>query len=388
MSAASISRIVVRGVNWLGDAIMTLPALTRLRERFPEARITLVSREKLAAVLTGQPVIDEVLAIPNRQGVFATANAIRNTRADAALIFPNSMRTALEMWLARVPLRVGRDRGFRRLLLTHSVSVDSALFAMPKKSPTEIRSLLGNAGSSGIPAPTRRHHAHQYLELVKAFGGSGEACPPRLVISHEAVAQAAARFDLPPGGSSPVKLIGVNPGAEYGPAKRWPLDRFAEAVRQVAAVRPVDVLIFGGPADRPAANRLVSLLTEVPGKGIGFVRSVAGETSLTELAALARRCDVFLSNDSGPMHVAAAAGTRVVGVFGSTSPELTGPGLADERVHRLLRRPPACAPCFLRNCPVDTRCLSAIAPDQASEAVLELLEEGSPASSRSAVDAS
>lgn len=383
-----ISRIVVRGVNWLGDAIMTLPALTRLRERFPEARITMVSREKLADVWAGQPWIDEVLTIPSRQGVFATAKAIRIRRADMAVIFPNSLRTALEMWFARIPIRVGRDQAVRRWMLTHSVAVDAKLFAMPKRSVVEIQSLLKAGAPSEAPRAARRHHVHQYLELVKAVGARGEACPPRLVVSREAVEKAAARFGLPPKGGGQSKLIGVNPGAEYGPAKRWPLERFSEAARQIAATRPVDVLVFGGPSDRPAADRLVEMLTRKPAKGLGTARAVAGETSLGELASLASRCDVFLSNDSGPMHVAAAVGTRVVGVFGSTSPELTGPGLADEKAHRLLRRPPACAPCFLRQCPVDTRCLAAISVDQVSAAVLELLAEGSLPSSNRAADLS
>jgi heptosyltransferase-2 len=162
-------------------------------------------------------------------------------------------------------------------------------------------------------------------------------------------------------------LLGLNPGAEYGPAKRWPAERFAAVARAVSRKHGNCAwLAFGGAGDW----QLCGDIARLAGEG---VMNLAGKTSLRQLMALLKLCRVVLTNDSGPMHVAAALGTPVVVPFGSTSPELTGPGLPGDPRHRLLKSTAPCSPCFRRLCPIDFRCMTGITPDHVTASLLQLL---------------
>ena len=161
----------------------------------------------------------------------------------------------------------------------------------------------------------------------------------------------------------------MNPGAEYGPAKRWPVEKFIAAASEIQKRTNCIWLIFGGKADAAIANRIESAIRAIRTSAI---RNLAGKTSLRELMALLKLCRVLLTNDSGPMHVAAALGTPVVVPFGSTSPELTGPGLPGDPRHRLLKSDAPCSPCFLRECPIDFRCMNGISVERVVEAVLRV----------------
>jgi heptosyltransferase-2 len=162
----------------------------------------------------------------------------------------------------------------------------------------------------------------------------------------------------------------LNAGAEYGPAKRWPEDRFIEAARQIQRRLKCGWLVFGLKSERDAATRIVEGIKRGVAEGNPPVINLAGLTSLGELCAGLKLCRVLLTNDSGPMHVAAALGTPVVALFGSTSPELTGPGLPGDTRHQLLRVNVPCSPCFLRECPIDFRCMNGISVERSVEAVL------------------
>lgn len=241
---------------------------------------------------------------------------------------------------------------------------------MRKRSAREIRRLV--AGQPAVPAATASsvaagsaHQIHQYLWLTGALGAETAPCPPRLDVSAEELAAARARWLK---NSDPV-LLAVNPGAAYGPAKRWPLESFGEVVREVSRAIPgVHWVVVGGGEERQLGEDLAS-------EGVKLVNA-AGETSLRELMALLRLCRVLVTNDSGPMHVAAALGTHVVAPFGSTSPELTGPGLPRGNSHVLLKSSVSCAPCFRRECPIDFRCMKGIGAAQVTRAVLGLLAAG------------
>jgi heptosyltransferase-2 len=172
---------------------------------------------------------------------------------------------------------------------------------------------------------------------------------------------------LAPSLASGKPLIGLNVGAEYGPAKRWPLDRFAGVARMLAERTGCHFVLFGGKADIPLAGELTR-----PLQGL-TVTSLAGQTTLAELMAALALCQVVITNDTGPMHLAAALGTPVVVPFGSTSPELTGPGLPGDPRHQLLLGEAPCAPCFLRQCPVDFRCMQSITVERTVQATLEVL---------------
>jgi heptosyltransferase-2 len=165
-------------------------------------------------------------------------------------------------------------------------------------------------------------------------------------------------------------MFGLNPGAEYGPAKRWPVERFIAAAREIQKQTNCVWLIFGSKDDKAIAEQIQSAI----GNRQSAIFNFAGRTSLRELIALLKLCRVLLTNDSGPMHVAAALGTPVVAPFGSTSPELTGPGLPGDLRHRLLKSDAPCSPCFLRECPIDLRCMNGISAERVVEAVVELLK--------------
>ena len=438
-------RVLVRGVNWLGDAVMTLPALERLRERFPRADITLLTPDKLADLWVEHPSVDEVMTFGAGEGVRSVASRIRSWQArkraaklgeefrgvrrlllaemagvaltqlaalrgggqqnadlerarqrlerqrevlaaysaspfDLALVLPNSARSALEVWLGRVPQRLGYTGRGRNWLLTRALAPRAGRVVMRQRSAREVRRLV--SAPPGPAAPAGAHQIHEYLHLVAALGGNPEPVAPRLEVKPAEVEGAVSRLKTElqttrtgapavvleqeaRAGSRPWFILAVNPGAEYGPAKRWPAASFAAAIREVSArLGPCVWLAFGGAKD-------VALCDEIAQAAGGGVVNLAGRTSLRELMALLKICRVLLTNDSGPMHLAAALGTPVVAPFGSTAPELTGPGLPGDGRHCLLQVRPGCAPCFRRACPIDLRCLTGIEPGRAAEAVAQ-----------------
>jgi heptosyltransferase-2 len=220
---------------------------------------------------------------------------------------------------------------------------------------------------------------YEYLHLAAALGADSAPVPPRVAVSPDEVRTVAAKFGLENGSSPGRPIFGLNPGAEYGPAKRWPADRFIAAAQQIQARTNCTWVILGGPADMPTGEAIHSALLGASqrsgsaGTPHSALQNLAGRTSLRELMALLKLCRVLLTNDSGPMHVAAALGTPVVVPFGSTSPELTGPGLPGDPRHQLLQSGVPCAPCFWRTCPIDFRCMNRISVEQVVEAVLRLL---------------
>ncbi|HAM71173.1 MAG TPA: lipopolysaccharide heptosyltransferase II [Verrucomicrobiales bacterium] len=364
-------RILVRGVNWLGDAVMTTPALLRLRERFPQASITLLTPSKIAPLWKAHPAVDEVLEIPPGEGVLAVARRVRRGAFDLGIVLPNSPRSALELWLGGVPRRVGYATPWRGWMLTHSLPPRHHLPTTRKRSLEEIRSLRTSPpATAGPPPPAEAHHLHHYLQLLPLVGGSPLPEPPRLALAEAELEAFREKFQLSP---SELPILGLNPGAEYGPAKRWPEERFIEAAALVNEAVPCRWLVFGGKADLAAAGRIANALTSRCHPGRAEVVQLAGRTSLRELMAGLRLCRALLTNDTGPMHVAAALGTPVVVPFGSTSPELTGPGLPGDPRHHLLRGTAPCTPCFLRECPVDFGCMTSIPAAHAARALLSVL---------------
>lgn len=370
-------RLLVRGVNWLGDAVMTTPALLRLREALPDTHIALLTHEKLAGLWAGHPAVDEVITFGTREGVFSIARRLRcageqapsGRGYDAALILPNSLRSGLEIALARIPRRIGYAGGGRNWLLTQAVPWRSSIIKMRKRTVGEVKRLVlaGSDAPRHRPVPTTGHHLHHYLHLATALGAKPEPLAPLIAVGDAEVSAVKAKFGLPDG-----LLVGLNAGAEYGPAKRWPAERFIAAAKDLQARLSCAFVIFGGPADNALASDIAGALAQPSGnqrRAGGPVSNLAGRTSLRELCAALRACRVVLTNDTGPMHVAAAVGTRVVALFGSTAPELTAPGLPGDGRNVILCGSAACAPCFLRECPVDFRCMRSLGVEQVLQAV-------------------
>lgn len=328
-------RIIVRSTNWLGDAVMTIPAVRAIAAGRPDALVTVLVPAKLADLWRDVPGVAAVLPIPAGAGVYAVASIVRRAGPfDVAILLPNSLRTALEVRLAGVPRRVGFPGHRRRWLLNQIVNDEVA--------PTP----------SG--ADPRRHQTYRYARLAEAIG-AGDIKLDKAVPTRSGA-----------GGERGGWLrVGICPGAEYGPTKRWPAERFAEAAKLVATERACEWTIFGVEKDAPYAATIETALGE-------RCENLVGKTTLAELMAALQRCDVLLTNDTGTMHLAGYLGVPVAAVFGSTDPVLTAPLVPGEHL-RILRRQVECSPCFLKECPLDLRCLHAVTSEQAAVAVLELL---------------
>jgi heptosyltransferase-2 len=373
-------RILVRGTNWLGDAVMTTSALLRLREKFPGAKITLLTPEKLRELWKNHPAIDETISFTAGESIFSIAKKLRKsaredarpTKFDLAIVLPNSPRSAIEVFLAGIPKRIGYARPWRNFFLTQAVAPRADAVKMRKRSVGEIRALVAaNVNRRNdralTSAATRAHQSHEYLNLAAALGANPEPLPPKLFVAPEEIKAAREKFGLD-GISNPV--FGLNPGAEYGPAKRWPVERFIAAAKEIQQRTNCVWILFGGKNNLPITNQIESEIRNPK----HAIFNLAGKTSLRELMALLKLCRVLLTNDTGPMHVAAALGVPVVAIFGSTSPELTGPIFSSNAT--ILKSDAPCSPCFLRECPIDFRCMNGISVGQVVESVLEIHRRG------------
>jgi lipopolysaccharide heptosyltransferase II len=331
-------KILVRATNWVGDAIMCLPALRAVRARWPEAKISILAKRWVSAVYEGQELADQLMVLEDAQDLTAALSA---AKFDAAILFQNAFHAAWLAWRAGIPERIGYARDGRGALLTRAIAV-------PRDGE--------------IPA----HEAYYYAELVRRAGWI-DALPKideiRLCVSNDARAAAEKRM-IAAGARSGARRIGFAPGAAFGSAKCWPAERFAELADRLIVRFDADVILFGAPSERDIAERIASGMRCRP-------VNLAGETSIAELSAYFSACDLFIGNDSGAMHVAAGAGVPVVAIFGSTDPDGTAP-LTLRRT--LVRRAPSCSPCFLRHCPVDHRCMTRIEVQAVEHAAAGWLE--------------
>ncbi|HEY1716699.1 MAG TPA: lipopolysaccharide heptosyltransferase II [Verrucomicrobiae bacterium] len=359
-------------MNWLGDAVMTTPALLRLREKFPEAHIALLTPEKLCDLWANHPAVNETISFASDENVFAVAKKLRAEKFDLALILPNSPRSALEVFLAKIPNRIGYARPWRNFFLTQAVAPRAGVVKMQKCSFAEIKRRIsgtrfqpvsGNEHTGWKPVPlSGAHQTREYLHLVAALGANPEPLPPQLFVSPEEIETAKKKFGLD---KIMQPIFGLNPGAEYGPAKRWPVERFIAAAKEIQQRTNCTWILFGGKNDLAIANQIESEIQNSKFK----IQNFCGKTSLRELMSLLKLCRALLTNDTGPMHVAAALGVPVVAIFGSTSPELTGPIFSAES--KILKSDAPCSPCFLRECPIDFRCMNGIGVESVVEAVLK-----------------
>ena len=390
-------RILVRGVNWLGDAVMTTPALLRLREHFPDALIALLTPEKLRGLWLHHPAVDEIITFTPEESPWRIAKKVQvvmwpeskkytvaeaarraaeavrplqRSGFDVALIFPNSPRSAIESWLAGIPRRIGYARPWRNFFLTTAVPSRPEAGHMRKRPVSEIKMLTSTLGGYGLPRPIYSESSHQiydYLHLAAALGANPEPLPTQLVVTPDEIKAAAQKFNLSSHFTNGRPVFGLNPGAEYGPAKRWPPQRFIAAAKEIQKRTKCFWVILGGNGDVILANEIQSAIAGTQSDAV----SLAGQTSLRELCAVIKQCRVLLTNDTGPMHIATALGTTVVVPFGSTAPELTGPIPAPGTPHQLIKSNAPCSPCFLRECPIDFRCMNGITVERVVEAVLK-----------------
>jgi heptosyltransferase-2 len=334
---SSVSRILVRAPNWLGDAVMSLPALLAIRRVFAHAHLAVAARPSVADLYSRERAIDQVIPYNAARREFAAR--LRDERFDAAILLQNAFDAALVTWMARIPVRIGYNRDGRGLLLTHAI-------ALPE---------LGD-----IP----RHERFYYLELLRRAGLIEHLDPSEEIrLDRIAEARAAGLGRLRAMGIN-APAAGVSPGAAYGNAKRWLPERFAEA----AAKCGMPVVIFGSSSERALCDEMASALTRAKVEA----RNLAGQTTLREFIDLAAACRIFLTNDSGAMHVASALGVPSVTVFGATDDAATGP---TGPWARIVREHAECSPCLLRECPIDHRCMTRVTSVHVASAALTLLEE-------------
>jgi heptosyltransferase-2 len=359
-------RILIRQVNWLGDQVMTTPALQRLREKFPKARLVILTPEKLAEVWAPFPLVDQVIRIGRGENVFGVARKIRAIRPNISLVLPNSPRSALESWLAGVPRRVGYAGKWRNWFLTDVVQRPVRQFRMRKRTRSEIKKLIANPSTRNVEVTNEHHQIHDYLRLVADLGADPTPIAPRLWVEKDTSVRVAEKFGM--SGRREQKHFALNAGAEYGPAKRWPARRFVEVATVVQIQTNCRWIVLGGPRDATLASEVCAGIGAKTGN-LAAPINLAGRTSLSELKAVLEKCQVLLSNDTGPAHVAAALGVPVVIPFGSTSAALTGPGFPGGRGTFFISANVPCAPCFLRDCPIDMRCMNRISAEAVAQAV-------------------
>ena len=382
-------RILVRGTNWLGDAVMTTPALLRLREKFPDAHIAILTPEKLSDLWKNHPAIDEIIPFMSDESIFAVAKKLKAAREvladghrprptgfDLALVLPNSPRSAIEVYLARISKRIGYARPWRNFFLTQAILPRADAVKMQKLSLAEIQKRIAtetpSAQSKNIDelggfcdsvAKISAHQIHEYLHLAAALGANPEPLSSKLVVTLDEIEATKKKFGLD---KISAPICGLNAGAEYGPAKRWPIERFIAAAKEIQQKTNCAWILFGGKGDIEIGARIESETKNSKLK----IQNLIGQTSLRELMTLLKSCRVLLTNDTGPMHVAAALDVPVVAIFGSTSPELTGPTSSSEVQHRIIKSDAPCSPCFLRECPIDFRCMNGVGVERVVEAVL------------------
>jgi heptosyltransferase II len=349
-------RILVRATNWIGDSVMSMPAVQRLRELEPEAHIALLCPAKLHDLWRHNPFVNEVIPFDRKPNI----RMLKQNNFDVAVIFPNSFRSGWEARCAGIPCRVGFAGHWRKTLLTDVVP-----------EPAGAKPQYANVTVAGKTFKTKRytsirHQVYDYLDIISHLGGNGAIVRPQVWLAPGEL-PSLTKFLY----EDPRPFIGINAGAEYGPAKRWMADRFADAAARITEEIPCRWLLLGGPGDVEIANIIETKLRASVDDAPAIV-NVAGKTTLMELCQLIKFCRLLLTNDTGPMHLADAVGTPVVAVFGSTSAELTGPLNKHSRV---VREPVECSPCFLRECPIDFRCMNGVTVDRVVRTVLELWPE-------------
>jgi heptosyltransferase-2 len=366
MFEKSCRNILIRGVNWIGDAIMTLPSLRAVRKAMPEARISLLVKPWVSPLFEQNPYIDEIILYGDEYnhlfGKLKLSWKLHKKNFCGAILLQNAFDAAFITFLAGIRERGGYRRDGRGFMLTQSIPV-------PKND-------------------AKIHHVFYYLNLLKQIGINAEYSAPYLYLTLDERVHAREALH-----NMKRPLLGINPGATYGSAKRWPPERFAEIAYWFMKDTGGSVIIFGSTNEQKIAHEIemhirkqndrISASLPFPraegqDKGdLNLLINLAGGTSLRELIALISECDAFVTNDSGPMHIAYAVKTPLVALFGSTDPLLTGPPLHQEGKGTVVFTPDIpCSPCFERTCERnDMRCMYEITSDEVYFGIKRILPE-------------
>ena len=336
-----LNKILIRGTNWIGDAVMTLPAVASVRAAYPKAHLAILAKPPVTEIYRLFSAADEIIPYEKKfdtiPGVFHLANTLRKKKFDAAILLQNAIEAAIMTLAAGIPLRAGYNSDGRGFLLTHAIRRTKDIFKV--------------------------HQIHYYLEMVKALGCADvhRAMHLETLISPAAAKEVLQQY-LPDGSRN---IIGIAPGATYGPAKKWLAERYAAAADKLSMDLKAQTILFGGEGDLETAE-------QVRKQAHTSLINLAGRTTLRETIYLISQCQLFLSNDSGLMHVAGALNIPTVAIFGSTNPVTTSPP-GENTI--LVRKPVSCSPCLKKTCPTDFRCMTMITVDDVVEAANILLSK-------------
>ena len=340
ISPSEVQSIIVRGVNWVGDAVMTLPALDALGKAFPHSNITVLAKPWVVPVYASHPSVSSIIEyhksftfLKGIKDIFKTGNSIKKSGFDMAFLFQNAIEAALLSFMGRCRIRAGYDTDGRGFLLTHPVH--------------RTKNIL------------KEHQTEYYLNIIRELGFEAESKHPVIHLSRESIAKAESLLSIKDG-----PFIGFSPGAIYGEAKCWPVERFAKLGRMVLE-SGAKVILFGSRSEKQICSAVNSFMDN---RAI----DLSGCTDLGTAMALIKDCSVFVSNDSGLMHVSAALGIPTVAIFGSTNTKTTSPKGAKVNV---ISKNVDCAPCLKKKCPTDFRCMTNIEPEDVWSAVKLFAEE-------------
>ncbi|MBI5100286.1 MAG: lipopolysaccharide heptosyltransferase II [Nitrospirae bacterium] len=335
-------KILIRGVNWVGDAVMTMPAIRALKRAMPGSKLSLLVKPWVAALFEKDPDIDEIILYrPEHRGIRGIcrlAGELKGRGFCLAVLFQNALEAALIAWLARIPVRLGYGRDARGILLTDSIDPAEKIYR-------------------------DSHDSEYYLDLIRAAGVNAESALPWIYLTLQERFSARGRL-----ASLSRPVIGMAPGAFGSSSRRWSAERFMEVAGRTMEATGGSVVLLGGPGEVASADRIILGLPEA---SQGRALSLAGKTTLRELPALISECDVLISNDSGPMHIGYAVRTPVVGIFGPVAPVTRLPS----KGNIALSKEVGCAPCFKRKCDkTEVICMEAITPDEVFGAAMGLLK--------------
>ncbi len=349
-------KILIRGVNWIGDAVLTLPAIKNIRSAFPDAHIALLVKPWVSDVFKENSDINEIILYDNRykgiSGKFKLAKILRSKHFDSAILLQNAFDAALITWLAGIPERTGYSRDCRGLLLTTSIKPDKSIL--------------------------QQHQVNYYTNILKAMDIEPDDTPPYLHVT-DSEKEHAKKLTSSSFSGRDFPIIGINPGATYGSAKRWSPEYFAELIMKIINELNGRIIIFGSQSEVEIANEIINEINKLKIKLTietfgSRIMVMSGKTDLRELAALISECDLFITNDSGPMHMASALFVPIVAIFGSTNSTTTGPFGPG---HSIITKGLSCSPCMKRECPEDhLRCMTDITPDEVFNAAKETLSSG------------
>jgi heptosyltransferase II len=349
-ASRTVARLLVRAPNWIGDAVMCEPALRGLRALFPSASLTLLAKQSVADLFQADRTVDRVVVYEDKgchaglAGKWTLAHTLRQQQFDLAVLFQNAFEAAFLTWLAGIPRRYGYATDGRTMLLTDPVR---------RPDPQTVT-----------------HQVVYYWDLLRPLGVTGSPSSPALSVTEAETTALDARlagFGIGPSDW----VIGVNPGSTYGGAKRWLPERFAEVAQRMSRHAydrhgsRVAVLILGAPGEEALGREIAARID-------GRSAVLSGATTIRELMAATKRCGLLLTNDTGPMHMAAAFNVPLVAVFGPTDWRSTSPY---GQAQGLVREPVECSPCLLRECPIDHRCMTLVSVDRVYEAATKQLEQ-------------